>query len=86
MALPRDPLSADDRRVLGAAIREAREAAGISPTDLSGRSGLPLSLILEIESGEKEPRWGTMRSLAQGTGLPLEKLCELVAAHEDRAG
>jgi transcriptional regulator with XRE-family HTH domain len=67
---------------LGRAVRALREEAGIDQEALAERSGLPLSLIAEIEEGRSDPTWGDMRLAAQALDVSLERLSELAEEFE----
>jgi len=62
---------------LGRAVRALRKQSGIDQEAVAERSGLPPSLIAEIESGRSDPTWGDMRLVAQALGVSLERLSEL---------
>ncbi len=62
---------------LGRAVRALREEARIDQDTLAERSDLPLSLIVEVESGRSDPTWGDMRRVAEALGVSLERLSEL---------
>jgi transcriptional regulator with XRE-family HTH domain len=71
---------------LGQAVRALRTKAGIDQEALAERSGLPPSLIAEIESGRSDPTWGDMRRAAQALGVSLERLSELSEELEGEGG
>jgi DNA-binding XRE family transcriptional regulator len=76
---------ADDgeRRLVGARIRAVREGASLSQLELSRRSGVAQESLSRIETGHTDPRLGTLRRLAQGMGLSLNQMLELLAAGEE---
>jgi len=57
------------KKMLGAAIRSARNAKGLTLESLAERSGLHRTTIQKIESGERDPRAMTLMSLAKGLGV-----------------
>ena len=59
----------------GHLMRQSREAAGISQRALAKKVGLDVSYINRLESGERQPRRGTLLKLASGleiTGRELD--------------
>lgn|GEM_PF-3252541 len=56
---------------LGRAIRQLREQAGLSEEQLAERTETPVDELRQVEAGEVEADWGTLRHLAYGleTGL-----------------
>ncbi len=62
-------------------IRQLREEAGISPTELHKRSGLSLAYISKLEDGQYDElalRLKTAKSLALGLGLSLRHFFECI--------
>jgi transcriptional regulator with XRE-family HTH domain len=57
---------------LGMAVREARGRKNMTLEELALRADLHVSYISLIESGRRNPTWGTVRriSLALGVSLP----------------
>jgi transcriptional regulator with XRE-family HTH domain len=56
-----------------AAVRRAREAQGISLTEVSRRSGLPLPALSRLESGKNpRPTFETLARYAAGVGLEVD--------------
>jgi transcriptional regulator with XRE-family HTH domain len=56
-----------------AAVRKARETKGLSLTEVSRRSGLPLPTLSRLESGKNaHPTFETLARYAMGVGLELE--------------
>ena len=58
-------------------IRKAREAAGLSQTDLTRRTGIAPQVISRLENGKRDldgVRVGTMRKLAQALGTTIDAL------------
>jgi transcriptional regulator with XRE-family HTH domain len=55
------------------AVRKARDAKGLSLTEVSRRSGLPLPTLSRLESGKNpRPTFETLSRYAAGVGLELE--------------
>jgi transcriptional regulator with XRE-family HTH domain len=55
----------------GRALREARQAAGISQRELAVRAGMPQSTVARIESGVVSPRLDTFERLLGLCGFRL---------------
>src|SRR2546427_12537560 len=55
----------------GALIREARQRAGLSQTDLAARAGVTQSVISAYESGHRQPAIPTLMALIEATGHEL---------------
>lgn len=56
-----------------ATVRKARETKGLSMTEVSRRSGLPLPTLSRLESGKNaHPTFETLARYAVGVGLELE--------------
>lgn len=49
---------------------------------LAEQAGLPSSLVAEIESGRRDPRWGDVRRIAEALDVSLEALSELAESYE----
>jgi transcriptional regulator with XRE-family HTH domain len=71
---------------LGTAIRTLRTRAGLDEDELARRAEVDRSLLEDVESGRREPRWGDLRRIAYGLDTPLEKLLELAERLEDAGG
>lgn len=55
----------------GVMIREARESARLSQTDLARRAGVAQSVVSAYESGQREPSLRTLSKLIEATGHEL---------------
>ena len=64
---------------LGLAVRELREARGVSQERLASLAGLERTALVLIERGEHDPSFDELRSLARALDLPVSAL---VAAAE----
>lgn len=67
---------------LGRAIAKLREEAGLSEAELAAKADLPLEDLRQIEAGEVDADWGTLRVLAAGLGVPLPDLFRLTEEPE----
>jgi transcriptional regulator with XRE-family HTH domain len=59
---------------VGAAVREAREVAGLSVAALAERSGVSRAMIAKIEREEAQPTAALLGRLSGGLGLSLSAL------------
>jgi transcriptional regulator with XRE-family HTH domain len=56
-------------------LKRRREAAGLSQQSLAVAAGLSMSLICQLEQGQKkDPRLSTLRALAKAFGITLDEL------------
>lgn len=62
------------RRLLGGRLKRLRGQKGLSQEALAARSGISRVTIARLEAGEQDPHYETLRALAKGLGLPLERL------------
>lgn len=65
----------------GAALRAARQRAGLSQYDLAARTGMHFTAVARYEQGRGEPRLSTLVRLARGLGVTP---AELVANVHER--
>lgn len=57
----------------GERLRQLREAAHMTRTDLADASGLHRVHVCGLESGRyKDPGWNTVRALADALGVPTD--------------
>jgi transcriptional regulator with XRE-family HTH domain len=62
---------------LATRLRRLRDAAGLSQQKLAERSGLSISLIVQMEAGKRtDPRVSTVRALARALDVPVTDLIE----------
>ena len=67
---------------VGAALREAREAAGLSVAALAARAGVSRAMIAKIEREEAQPTAALLGRLSGGLGISLSAL----VARAERGG
>lgn len=66
---------------IGAALRAARKAKGLSLRDLEKPTGMSSSQISQIESGGRaDPAFGTVLRIARAIGISLDDLAGLGAS------
>lgn len=72
MAMKRDSLSA--KRVVGERVREERKRQGMTQWTLAEIAELDRKHISMIETGQAEPRIGTLIRIAGALDVPVETL------------
>lgn len=76
-----------DLRVLGRAIREAREQRGVSLEALAAASGIARGELAAIEAGRLDPGYRRLRRVAAGLGVrPLALMLRVEELDADGAG
>jgi transcriptional regulator with XRE-family HTH domain len=63
-----------ERVRLAAALREQREARGLSRRDVADRSGLSYPYVSQLENGDREPSLDALGKLAAAFQVPVEEL------------
>lgn len=61
-----------DQILLGARLREAREALGVSLRSVAGEIGVSPSLLSQIENGKTNPSVDTLYALVQQLGISVD--------------
>jgi transcriptional regulator with XRE-family HTH domain len=70
-SLPPDP-------DLGRALRELRDARGMTQEAVAHAADLTLGAYGRIERSEVAPAWPTVRAIARGLGISMKELGETV--------
>jgi transcriptional regulator with XRE-family HTH domain len=70
---------------LGAAIRAARKARGLSIEALAAESGVHWTSVSDVENGKRNPSWEIVGKLAVGLEMDIGDLARL-AAEQPRKG
>ena len=60
-----------DEKTIGANIRNVREGAKITLTDLAGRAGITKGMLSKIETGAASASISSLMSIADALGIPL---------------
>lgn len=68
------PLRDPDAVLFGKKLREAREAAGLSQSDLAKLVNIPQPRLPALEQGRTDVRLSTIRRFAQALGVQLTDL------------
>ncbi len=63
-------------------LKNLREKAGLSQSELAERIGLSVRSIQNWEQGHRMPRAGVLLSLARGIGVPVENLLAEITDEE----
>jgi DNA-binding XRE family transcriptional regulator len=53
-------------------LRELREEAGLTQTDLAGKAGLTREGVAQLETGRRKPAWETVLALCEALGCSCE--------------
>jgi len=53
-------------------LKELREAAGLSQSQLAERAGLHLHGLTKLEQGDREPSWASVQALAQALDVKCD--------------
>lgn len=61
-------------RAFGAAVRELREAQGVSQEDMATRCGVHRTYLGSVERGERNPSWTKVVDVARGLGVSIVEL------------
>lgn len=74
-ALPADITPAPEPHPgLGLAIRSLRVSRGWGQHQLAARSGVTLGTVSDIERGQGDPKWSTVRQLCRGLEVTVGEL------------
>jgi transcriptional regulator with XRE-family HTH domain len=63
-------------------LRELREKAGLTQTELAAAAGVKRDAITRWERGDREPAWSSVLSLAEALGVSVEAFTEEPAKRE----
>ncbi len=63
--------------VIGATIRFGRLEAGLTQEELALAVGITNSEISRLEQGKRNPKWETMKRLADGLGIPCWRMVQI---------
>jgi transcriptional regulator with XRE-family HTH domain len=69
--LPPDP-------ALGLAIKELREARGLTQEELAGRADTTIGTVSRMESAKSAPAWATVMQVIDAIGVSLPTLAQAV--------
>jgi transcriptional regulator with XRE-family HTH domain len=63
--------------VIGKTVRYLRHRAKLTQEELAHLSGIHPTEISRIETGKRNPKWGTMNRLAKGLGVSCSQMVAL---------
>lgn len=72
------------RKDLGQAIRELREARGLTLDALSAKAGMHTTYLSRIERAHSSPTWEKVASLAEALELPISAIATAAEAQADK--
>jgi transcriptional regulator with XRE-family HTH domain len=78
------PDDAQDRRILGQALRELRTRSGLKQDELADRAGIGVTYVSQLENGHRGARWHTLRRLLRALGADLHQLADAAAEVEEQ--
>lgn len=76
------PASSEFQRALGAAVKSRRLELGLTQEQLSLRSDLHQRWISNVETGVRNPSYGSLRRLAEGLELTTSELLRRAEVNE----
>ena len=65
---------------LGAALQQLRVEQGLSQTELAQRASVHVTVISNIERGQRSPVWATVEALIDGLGVTYTELGQALDA------
>ena len=71
---PRTDPDREANELLGAAVAELRQGAGLTQAELAERAELQEREIVAFEAGDLEPTWGDLRRISYALEVPLPEL------------
>jgi transcriptional regulator with XRE-family HTH domain len=83
---PRDEEEAASFKGMGHAVTIIRERRGMTREELAPMCKMALPELEGIESGELHARWGELRRIAIGLGIPLPELLNQAEEHAPGPG
>jgi transcriptional regulator with XRE-family HTH domain len=69
-------MTKNDIPSFGPRLRELRESAGLTQSQLAERAGLHPQGVVKLERGEREPAWATFVALSRALGVELQAFLE----------
>jgi transcriptional regulator with XRE-family HTH domain len=82
------PATPPFKHALGRAVKHRREELGLTQEQLANNTDLHQRWISNVETGKRNPSYGSLRRLAAGLGLPVSELiqrAEQIEAQESTA-
>jgi transcriptional regulator with XRE-family HTH domain len=77
-----EPDDTQEHRILGRALRQLRDKAGLKQEELAERAGIGVTYVSQLENGHRGARWHTLRRLLRALGSDLHQLADAIAEAE----
>lgn len=74
--------SAEDHRVLGRALRELRDHAGLTQEELGARAKIGVPYLSQIENGHRGVGWHTVMRILRASDADVEQLGKAISKQE----
>jgi transcriptional regulator with XRE-family HTH domain len=74
--------SSEPQPELGAAIRALRKDRGVTQEALAESANVTVSHLSAIEGGHSNPKWSTVRAIAQALGVTVAQIATRAAGLE----
>jgi transcriptional regulator with XRE-family HTH domain len=75
--------AAKDQLILGRALRELRDSAGLLQDDLADRLGIDATYISQVENGRRGVRWHTVMRFLRALDASLADLTVAIERSDD---
>jgi transcriptional regulator with XRE-family HTH domain len=76
VSLVASPRTKPSHKAFGQAVKAAREEKGLTQAALAKKSGLHVSYLSGVETGQRNPSLTALSQIAQALGLKLSELVE----------
>jgi transcriptional regulator with XRE-family HTH domain len=70
--------AARDHRILGRALRQLRDRAGVTQTELADRAGIGVAYVSQIENGHRGVGWHTVTRILRALDADLHQLADAI--------
>lgn len=71
-----------DQLILGRALRELRDRAGLLQEDLADRLGIDATYISQVENGRRGVRWHTVMRFLRALGANMHEFADAIGVVE----
>lgn len=82
------PMDRKNERLVNAfaaALRGARQDAGMTQEDLADRAEVSVRFISQLETGKRQPSLSALEAVCRGLGIPMSVLISAVERQYSRA-
>lgn len=73
-----------DQIVLGRALRDLRDRAGLRQDELGARLGIDATYISQVENGRRGVRWHTVMRFLRALDTSIADFAEAIQRHDHR--